>query len=72
MTSGCALLSQSVTPLSAALCCFLVTFGGLCVLVQQIAYLSHAKVKILPFVAVKLLQAAIAGGTANLLALTIL
>lgn len=72
MTSGCALLSQSVTPLSAALCCFLVTFGGLCVLVQQIAYLSHAKVKILPFVAVKLLQAAIAGGTAYLLALTIL
>ncbi len=72
MTSGCALLSKNCTPLSLALCCFLVTFGGLCVLVQQIAYLSRAKVNTLRFVAVKLLQAVIAGTTAYLLALFIL
>ncbi|MDE6059563.1 MAG: hypothetical protein K2G44_05965 [Clostridia bacterium] len=71
MTSGCALLSQAPAPLTAALSCFLVTFGGLCVLVQQIAFLSRAEVKTLPFLGVKLLQAVIAGGAAYLLSLAV-
>ena len=72
MTSGCVLLAQNPSPLSLALCCFLVTFGGLCVLAQQIAYLSRAEVKILPFLGVKLLQAILAGGICYLFGLLIL
>ena len=62
MTSGCSILAKEPSALSCALCCFLVTFGGLCVLVQQIAYLSRTNVKILPFLGIKLLQAVVAGG----------
>ncbi len=71
MTSGCALLSRTPSALTAALCTFLVTFGGLCVLVQQIAYLSRAEVKILPFLGVKLLQSVLAGGFAYLFSLAL-
>lgn len=60
MTSGCAIASGEKSPLSLALCCFLITFGGMCVLCQQIAYLSRTGIKILPFLAVKLLQAILA------------
>ncbi len=60
MTAGCAALSAHVSPLSLALCCFLVTFGGLCVLTQQIALLGET-VKPLPFLGVKFAQAAVAG-----------
>ncbi len=58
MTTGCAVLAETKTPLSCALSCALVTFGGACVLFQQAAYLTRAGVKMLPFVGVKLLQAA--------------
>ena len=58
MTTGCALLGDR-TPLSLALQCFLITFGGLCVLVQQLAFLTRAGVKALPFLGVKLLQGAV-------------
>lgn len=61
MTAGCKAFSAQPSPLSAAMCCFFVTFGGLCVLVQQIAFLSLAGVKPLPFAAVKLVQGLIAG-----------
>lgn len=60
MTTGCAFLSAYKTPLSLALSCALVTFGGLCVLCQQASYLSHAGVRLLPFLGVKALQAAVA------------
>ena len=56
MTTGCKLFSSGANALSAGACAFFVTFGGLCVLVQQIAYLNRAGVKTLPFVGVKLLQ----------------
>lgn len=62
MTSGCALLSEHGTPVNAALAAFLVTFGGFCVLMQQIVYLSKANIKALPFLLVKLLQGALAFG----------
>ena len=61
MTSGCACLSAEVSPLSLALSCFLVTFGGLCVIVQQWTFLSKTNVKLLPFLGVKLLQGVLAG-----------
>lgn len=60
MTTGCAVLSKTRTPLSLALSCAIVTFGGLCVLCQQASFLTRAEVKMLPFVGVKLLQAAVA------------
>lgn len=56
MTTGCKLLARDITPRSLSLACFLVTFGGLCVIIQQIAYLSRAKIKTAPFLAVKLVQ----------------
>lgn len=61
MTAGCKTFSEAPSPLSAAMCCFLVTFGGLCVLVQQIAFLSQAGVRPLPFLAVKFVQGVLAG-----------
>lgn len=60
MTSGCARLAQSPSPFSLALCVFLVTLGGACVLLQQFAYLSAAGVRCLPFLAVKAAQATLA------------
>ena len=62
MTTGCKLLCSQPTPFSLAICCFLVTFGGACVLFQQLGYLTRAGVKCLPFLLVKLLQALLAGG----------
>ena len=60
MTTGCNILSKIGTPLALASSCALVTFGGFCVLFQQLAYLTRAEVKMLPFLAVKLFQAALA------------
>ena len=57
MTSGCSLLAQTPTALNCALACFLVTFGGGCVLTQQTGYLSRANVNRFAFAGVKLLQA---------------
>ncbi len=62
MTTGCHCLSAAKTPLSLALSCALVTFGGVCVLCQQATYLSRANVRMLPFLGVKILQAFLAFG----------
>lgn len=67
MTTGCAVLAQYGTSLSLALSCAVVTFGGLCVLCQQATFLTRAGVRMLPFLGVKLLQAALAFGFAYLL-----
>ncbi|MDE5896832.1 MAG: hypothetical protein K2H43_03335 [Clostridia bacterium] len=69
MTAGCALLSQDPCALSLALCAFLVTFGGICVLVQQLAFLGKAGVKPLPFLGVKFLQGVLAAAICYPLAL---
>ena len=50
--------------LSLAGCAFFVTFGGACVLAQQLAFLTKAGVKALPFLAVKFLQGLLAAGIA--------
>lgn len=56
VTTGCKGLSSvngfSVLPLMG----FIITFGGVSILMQQIAYLSKAKVNVLFFVGVKALQ----------------
>ncbi len=56
MTAGCSLLSSAPSALSLALCCFLVTFGGLCVLIQQLAFLTQAGISVPKFLAVKFAQ----------------
>lgn len=71
MTTGCACFSRESTALNLSLCCFLVTFGGLCVLVQQLAFLSRAGVKAAPFIAVKLLQGAASAAICFPLALAV-
>lgn len=60
MTVGCHLLSAEHTPLSLACSCFLVTFGGLCVLTQQISFLKATKVKLPLFLLGKCVQAILA------------
>ena len=60
MTSGCKLLSEIGGPFAVALAALLVTFGGGCVLVQQLGFLTRAGVKTLPFLGVKALQGIVA------------
>ncbi|MDE6274530.1 MAG: hypothetical protein K2L87_05735 [Clostridiales bacterium] len=67
MTTGCAALSEVKTPLAVALACFLVTFGGLCVIMQQLSFLSRTGVRSAPFIAVKFLQGLLAGAICFLL-----
>ena len=69
MTTGVAVLSGLSGPLPLAISCALVTFGGVCVLCQQAAYLTRAGVKMLPFLAVKAIQAILAFGLCYLLVL---
>ncbi len=61
MTAGCKAFASVPSPLSAAMCCFFVTFGGMCVLMQQLAFLTRTGVKPLPFIAVKFVQGLLAG-----------
>ena len=72
MTTGCALLAKMPSAFSIALCAFLVTFGGLCVLVQQLTFLSRIHIPALPFLLIKALQGAIAAGIAYGLALLLI
>jgi hypothetical protein len=67
MTGGCALLASSPTRLNVALCAFLITFGGVSILFQQICYLKKAEVNIIFFSVVKFLQAVLAALLAFLL-----
>lgn len=60
MTGGCSLLAADPAPLNVALCAFLITFGGISILFQQICYLKKAKVKLGFFLPVKVLQALLA------------
>ncbi|MBQ9081730.1 MAG: hypothetical protein IJY26_03760 [Clostridia bacterium] len=64
MTGGCKSLAVNPSALNVGLCAFLITFGGISILVQQIVYLKRAGVKLRIFLPVKLLQAAIAAGIA--------
>ena len=57
-TQGCMYLSKCSD--SAALCCAIISFGGLSVLAQSAAFLQKADVKMKVFFAGKIIQAAIA------------
>lgn len=59
MTTGCALLKDP-TPLTLAAQTFFITFGGLCVLVQQLAFLAPVGVPAGKLIAVKFLQGTLA------------
>lgn len=67
-TTGCRALSAAGGKLSVALAGFLITFGGLSILLQQLSYLVKAGVKPLKFIAVKLIQAVICFGLLMLIA----
>lgn len=60
MTGGCKSLAASPCVLNVALCAFLITFGGISALFQQIVYLKRAEVKLGLFLSVKLLQSVLA------------
>jgi hypothetical protein len=57
MTSGCAVLGAVGGKLAIALAGFLITFGGLSVLMQQLSYLTTAGVRPFRFIVIKGLQA---------------
>lgn len=59
MTSGCRYLSDTGSRLAVPFAGFLITFGGICIIMQQLSYLLKAKVNPLYFIAIKLLQAVI-------------
>ncbi len=60
MTTGCLMLAQTPSPVTLSVACFLITFGGLCVIMQQLSYLSKVGVAPLSFCLGKLAQAIVA------------
>lgn len=59
VTTGCRCLAQSRTPLKGALAGFLITFGGISILMQQLGYLMKTGVKPAKFIFFKFVQAII-------------
>ena len=55
-THGVAALSKSMSIFALPLASFVITFGGGCILLQQISFLKSAKVKITQFLLFKFLQ----------------
>lgn len=58
VTSGCRALSQTGSRLAVAFAGFLITFGGVSIIMQQLSYLLKCKVNPAYFIAVKFLQGA--------------
>ena len=56
-TTGCRRLAESTSALKGALAGFIITFGGVSILMQQISYLSKTGMKPLKFISFKFLQA---------------
>lgn len=56
-TTGCRALAFECSKINTALAGFLITFGGVSILAQQLSYLTVAKVKAGRFIGVKFLQA---------------
>ena len=68
-TTGCRAIALSgASKLNVALAGFLITFGGVSILLQQLSYLTKAQIKPLRFIAVKLLQAFLCFGILMLIA----
>lgn len=58
-TTGCRALAASGGKLAAALAGFLITFGGISILLQQLSYLTPVGVNPFKFIGVKFIQAAL-------------
>lgn len=58
-TNGCFLLAKTQGFLTLPLTSFLISFGGLCIIAQSVAFLKQAKVNPLFFVGAKVLQGGI-------------
>jgi len=73
MTRGCVLLSQSALPITitAPLCCLLITFGGLSVCLQSVAYLAKCHVNPLRYLLAKTTQAILSFGLCMLFCLAL-
>ncbi len=56
-TAGCGALSATGAKLTLPLTGFLITFGGVSILLQQLSYFTKAKVSALYFICVKFIQA---------------
>lgn len=56
VTTGCKSLAMIDSRLKLPLMGFILTLGGICILMQQVAYLAKAKVNVAFFVGVKILQ----------------
>ena len=61
-TRGCALLASGGEIFALPAAAFCVTFGGACILCQQLGYLKSAGVKAAPFIGIKALQGLTAFG----------
>ena len=74
MTRGCVLLSQTSLPitLTAPLACLLVTFGGVSVHVQSVAYLAKCRVNPFWFLLTKSTQALLSFGICTLMCLALI
>lgn len=55
-TTGCRFLAESATPLKGALAGFIITFGGVSILLQQLSYLTKTGVKPFKFILLKFTQ----------------
>ena len=69
MTGGCNALAFAAAPANIAGCAFLITFGGVSILFQQICFLKKAEVKLQFFLPVKVLQSFLAALIAFLLSI---
>lgn len=55
-TSGCRLLAESSAPFKGAIAGFLITFGGISIILQQLGYLTKTGVNPFKFIAIKFAQ----------------
>ncbi|MEG2015072.1 MAG: hypothetical protein RR086_05005, partial [Clostridia bacterium] len=60
MTVGCKMIAETTNiVIATTLICALVSFGGICVLLQNMIYYQKCKIKVLPIIAFKTTQSAI-------------
>ena len=59
VTTGCGKLAACNTPLKGPLAGFMITFGGISIIMQQLGYLTKTGIKPLKFIAFKAVQAAL-------------
>lgn len=55
-TTGCRYLAESATPLKGAIAGFIITFGGISIILQQLSYLTKTGVRPFKFILMKFAQ----------------